>query len=171
MACYVGHVDCLAFALEHGCPVTHWALGCAVKNGHLACVELLVDQGLPEVPFLHSNDNCVIGMDPASARIQGGITPQQWRCIQYILDKGRPIDTGTLITAARNGNVDFVRYLHSAGVPLWDAAWEDDGEDAKAVFMECTCSGCDLYQSAWNKIVPVPRDPEHAHHTLRQQTP
>jgi hypothetical protein len=174
VSCDIGHTECLAFALKHGCQVTDWVLRSAVMEGHPACVELLADQGLLQEllqePLLHAEYCCShifssSGVDSASVR--GPFTPDQVRCIRHVVDKGGPVHPGTLIMAVRSGDVDFVRYLHGAGVPLWECAWEEEGEDGKLVAMDCACGGCDLYDSARNEIVPIPREPKDAAHMLK----
>jgi hypothetical protein len=93
--------------------VDNIVLQTAVMEGHLGCVALLVAHGLPHEPFII----------PVEYRDPMG--PEQARCLQYLAHKGCPIHPDTLIWAAQSGDVDTVRFLHSRGVRLWHAAYED----------------------------------------------
>jgi hypothetical protein len=119
MLCSAGHFDCVRYGIEHGCPLSDAILTAAVNGGHIACVELLVARGLPEAPYLLLDDGSTMGP----------IQPDHLQCMQYLLDNGRVIHPGTLICAARRGDVDAVRFLHGRGVPLWTAACEEDAEE------------------------------------------
>lgn len=99
-----GHVNCLLFALDQGYQLRDSVLEVAVCNGHLACVELLVQRGLPQNPYLHSTQ-------PPS--------PAHKQCIQLMINMGVEIDRQTLVIAANRGDLNFVRWLFERGVPLW----------------------------------------------------
>jgi hypothetical protein len=122
----IEHMDCLAYAVQHGCEVSNYALSTAVSIGNLACVKLLVPHGDAWKPYLHRDTECLVYMDPAVRSIRSPFGPEQMRCLEHILCTGRPIHRWTLIWAARNGDVNLVRFLHRRGVPLWAHAWEED---------------------------------------------
>jgi hypothetical protein len=105
---------CLANLLEHGCPVDDIVFETAIRLGQWESFLVLLDHGLPRrVPYFYKQ------------MYHGNrIGTVQLRCFKHLLDRGCRIDPETLIWAASNGVVDFVRLLHSRGVPLWDRAWE-----------------------------------------------
>lgn len=104
-----GHVHGLFFALDRGYELPDSVLEVAVCHGHLACVEFLIQRGLPRQPYLHS-------MQPPS--------PAHLQCIQLMIDMGVTIDRQTLVIAANRGDLHFVRWLFERGVPLWQSADE-----------------------------------------------
>jgi hypothetical protein len=161
---HVGHADCLAFALQHGCPIDAHDLSTAVRKGHLACVKLLVAHGHFREPYLHKDTDCLMKQDPAKRRIRRPLRREVMRCLEHILAKGCPIHTGTLVWAARQGDAECVRLLHRAGVPLWAHAWEetpqDDYPESKSV--SCACTRCGLWPLAAEKILAIPCTPENA---------
>jgi hypothetical protein len=112
--CCAGHMGCLVFAIQHGCPVNDNVLHAAVKGEQLAVVDLLVTHGLPRAPYV-----CA-----PSRRVGEQMRPDELRCIQRLLGLGRRIHPGSLIQAATRGDVDFVHFLHQRGIPLWEAARE-----------------------------------------------
>jgi hypothetical protein len=118
----VGRTNCLAFALEHNCPVEDSVLDAAVTNGHLECVELLVARGLPHRPYLPAPTNDRVTFSG------GTLGDRQLQCLEHLFVKGCPVHPGILISAAMRGDFDAVRYLHSRGVPLWHHAWENTAD-------------------------------------------
>ncbi len=153
---YAGHVECLAFALEHGADLQDNLLGIAIIKGRLDCVKLLVAKGLPINPYRPGHGypygyNCHFG-------------PEQMRCLQYILDKGCAVDTGALISAARCGDVDLVRFLHRQNVPFWDCTWEECMDDRPLSKIEELSTPKRLEHCQEMNILAVPRNPQHANH-------
>jgi hypothetical protein len=109
-----GHFDCLVFALSHGYVLNDSVvydsfLSAAVKHGRLAVVDLVLQQGLPREPFFLNEFR---------------VGPHSMKCIESLLEKGVAIDPESLIAAARNGDLDFVRMLYKHGIPLWQHARE-----------------------------------------------
>ncbi len=124
--CYVEHLDCLRYAIEHGCPLNDNILTTAVDRGRLASVKLLVSGGLPKWPY----------MLEYNGPTQEPLRPEQLQCMQYLLDNQRVIQPRTLVCAAMRGDLGAVRFLHDRGVQLWTAAWEaerGDGEHQSTV--------------------------------------
>jgi hypothetical protein len=115
----VGHIDCLSYLIENGCPLEDIAMSGAVHGGHLKAVEMLVSCGLPDDPFFLDRQTPYFGR----------FIPNQLRCLEHLLDNGRRIYPAVLIWAAIGGDVDGVRFLHSRGVPLWDSACVEDTKD------------------------------------------
>ncbi len=104
-AAYRGNLDCLAFALSHGYWLGDDVLERAAGSGQVACVDLLIEHGLPRKrPYMYFNKHTL---------------PHEIKCLELMFNKGVPIDPASLIAAAAYGDVDFVRWLHKRGVPLW----------------------------------------------------
>jgi hypothetical protein len=82
------------------------------------------------------------------------------------MDRGSSIHTGTLIVAARRGDVGCVRFLHSRGVPLWDHASDEGAEENDIKARECICMACKMLRFARKKIIGLPCKPEDASHML-----
>ncbi len=57
-----------------------------------------------------------------------------------------------------------MRWLHARGVPLWDAAWEEEVEGS--TIRALPCGRCKFYHCAGKKIIAVPRKPKHASHVF-----
>jgi hypothetical protein len=162
---FAGDLDCLKFAFKHGCPLENFLLDAAIRGSRLRAVKMLVAQGLPNKPFLQA-------YAPTSGGKTGGnLCPDQLRCLQYLLDKGCPIHPATLISAARRGDLDTVRFLHSKGVPLWDAAQEtgatyvdaDDYDDGLGYFAHTPVEIQEYFRREY-KVIAVPQTPEDAAH-------
>jgi hypothetical protein len=151
--CCVGHADCLAYAMEQGCPLRDDMLMRAVVGGHFECVKLLVARGLPEKPLAFDNAGWRLNDNP--------VGPDQLRCLQYLVDNGRPIHTGLLIWVASSGDVDFVRLLNSRGVPLWTGAYAQEayGEDDHMQELRVKTQEDALWQQG---IIGIPEKPEDA---------
>lgn len=110
VAASTAHINCLAFAVTHGYSLEDNVLGNAVICGHLACVEFLTRHGLPHRPYWYWLKD---------------VSPDQMRCLKLMAYRGADFDPATLIVAAVHGNLDFVRWLHERGVPLWQHAEEE----------------------------------------------
>ncbi len=140
-------------------------LSAAVHNGHLACVELLVAHGLPSEPYLHGKHPIIGGHPQAPALIQRPLHlgPAQWRCLQHIVDAGRPVHPGTLILAASAGDETCVRYLHGNGVPLWGQAWEEADDRLLTVKQILGC-GASREDFASRGVIILPRQAHMTRH-------
>jgi hypothetical protein len=106
-AARLGHVNCLAFALAHGHELDDIVMKVAVGNGHMACVDLLIRHGLPHEPYMHY-------IYP--------VPREQMACIEHMAHVGVDIHPDSLTMAARYGDVDYVRWAYTQGVPLWHTA-------------------------------------------------
>jgi hypothetical protein len=133
----------------------------AINRGHLACAEVIVGQRPSERPYFHTYLAC-LEEDAAGAPIIPRAGPSQLRCFRHIIDKEHPIHAGCLILAARNGDVDLVRFLHSRGAPLWDHARDDAAEEPNSSGQACSCISCRLYHLPSKGIIALPCMPEDA---------
>jgi hypothetical protein len=81
-----------------------------------------------------------------------------------MLEKGCSIHPGTLIAAARRGDVDFVRLLHSRGVPLWARASEEKALDTESATTAHSWMLYKVHSCMLRNVMPIPPDPETAKH-------
>ncbi len=89
------------------------------------------------------------------------LSPNQLRCFQHLFDKGCRIHPGTLVSAARFGDLGLVRLLHSRGVPLWEWVWDEPTEEEWPGLRLCLCK---LYDDAIAGRLVVPHQPAAAKH-------
>ena len=99
-----GHLACLQYAREHGCPWDIRTCGSAALQGHLACLAYAHEHGCP-----WDVSTCV------DATLNGHLA-----CLQYAHEHGCPWDQGTCSNAALNGHLDCLAYAHEHGCP-----WND----------------------------------------------
>jgi hypothetical protein len=165
--CYAGHLDCLNYLLERGCELDDDTVKTTVMSGQLESLKVMVARGYPLKPF---DMELVVG--------EGGrFTPDQLRCIEHLLDNGRPVKTNTLIMAARSGDLDTVRLFHTRGVPLWDGACveepeaegeaEDGGRRDPMAWMVKLVRKQDLREKKIIAVRQPPEDPEVMWQALR----
>jgi hypothetical protein len=155
--------------MEHGSSRFHdlsFMLYVAIMEGHLTCVELLAARFPQEKTYLHAPRSCVdyaIGAHERT-RYVGPMTPTQLRCLQHVLDSGCRIHPGTLVSAAMRGDTEFVRWLHSRGVPLWEHAWHlRTHEEWRALPPFCACSQYELADGD-EPVLGVPDEPGAVRH-------
>jgi hypothetical protein len=154
-------MDCLTYALQHGCPVDDDALTAAVHIGNLGCVKLLTARSHTSEPYIHEPEWRWYLHDPGRW-IKRPLGPEPMRCLEHIVGTGRPVHRRTLFWAVRNGDVDLVRFLHRRNVPLWTHAWE---EEPRRCFLEavlCVCGGCSFCHGATERVISIPCEPENA---------
>ncbi len=77
----------------------HFTTVLAVRRGHFGCLKYAVENGCPLELALYREDVC---------------TPQQFQCIEYVLQLGLPIDVGGLAAACRNSNSAYLKILIEA---------------------------------------------------------
>jgi hypothetical protein len=94
-----GHLGCLEYLHEHGCPwnesTCHWA----ARGGHLECLKYAHEHGCP-----WNEDTC-------RAAAQNGHT----ECLKYAHEHGCPWDERTCIKAVQNGHDDCLKYARDNG--------------------------------------------------------
>jgi hypothetical protein len=132
----------------------------AITRGDLACVELLIPHRDPSEHYLHAPRTCE-DLHATPTGHENPMAPNQLRCLQLLFDKGCQIHPGTVISAARFGDVDFLRFLHARGVPLWTYAWQEWTKDDWFCLMPPRCV-CRLYDHAQEGTFPIPYPPEDA---------
>jgi hypothetical protein len=98
-----GHLECLRYAHEHGCPWGAETCNSAAKAGHLNCLLFSLEHG------------CPWDLRTSYYATESG----HLDCLQYLHEHGCPWSAGTCSTAAIAGRLDCLQYLHEHGCP-WD---------------------------------------------------
>ena len=105
--CYIassyGHLDCLIYAHEHGCPWDEKTCCIAGMNGHLDCLTYTHEHGCP-----WDSETC------SDAASYGHLN-----CLTYAHEHGCPWDEWTCACASSAGHLDCLAYTHEHGCP-WD---------------------------------------------------
>lgn len=129
-----GHLHCLRYLHENGCPKSRSAFSMAAKGGHLHVLEYLriemgltpdpTDEGICEtaarqgrrdiLEWAHSNFGCAWGRTCEYAAAEGHLA-----CLQYAHENGCWWNFATCREAAGGGHLDCLRYAHTNGC-LWD---------------------------------------------------
>ena len=97
-----GHLECLRYAHERGCPWDRYTCSIAASGGHLECLGYLHEHGCPWDGF-----TCFC------AASRGHL-----ECLRYARERGCPWDTRTIMGAATSGHLECLRYAHERGCPL-----------------------------------------------------
>ncbi len=101
-----GHLDCLKYAHEHGCPWDEDTCSRAAKGGHLDCLKYAYEH---DCPWAESEDETCW-----KAALGGHLD-----CLKYAHEQGFPWDDWTCSRAAKGGHLDCLKYAHEQGCP-WD---------------------------------------------------
>ena len=96
-----GHLDCLRYAREHGCPWNEWTCLFAVSNGHLDCLRYAHENGCPwnEVTCAHAASNGHLD------------------CLRYARENGCCWDKRTCEGAAKYGQLECLKYACARKCP------------------------------------------------------
>ena len=100
-----GHLECLRYAHENGCPWDVYTCASAAGGGHLECLR-----------YAHEN-GCPWGGATCASAAGGG----HLECLRYAHENGCPWGGATCASAARGGHLECLRYAHENGCP-WDGA-------------------------------------------------
>ena len=96
-----GHIDALKYAAERGCPVApitcSFGVYCDENSPHFECMKYIFD----------NHDQT---FDSISA-----ITRGHFACFRYAHDHGAPWSKDIVVTAARMGKVDYLKYAFEEG--------------------------------------------------------
>jgi hypothetical protein len=103
MAANRGHLECLRYAHEHGCPWDIETTWIAAKRRHLECLRYAHEHGCPW-------DEEICWM----AALDGNL-----ECLKYAHEHGCPWDKETCRWAASSGHLECLKYAHEHGCP-WD---------------------------------------------------
>ena len=128
-----GHLECLKYAIEHGCDFDGATLRVAVENGHLDCAQYLLDTraeiygkycrddydicdeaaregNLDKLKSLHE-DGFVWGEGVCEAAAENG----HLDCLKYAIEEGCPCDDVSHRLAVENGHLECAQYLREQG--------------------------------------------------------
>jgi hypothetical protein len=125
-----GHLVCLRYLHEKGCPLDSWTCATASNNGHLDCLKYAHENGCPWdvrtckyaavgghldcLKYAHEN-GC-----PWDDRIcTHTVLRGHLLCLKYAHENGCPWNSDTCSQAASGGYLDCLKYLHENGCP-WD---------------------------------------------------
>jgi hypothetical protein len=131
-----GHLDCLKYAHEHGCPCPNMDPCIALQEGHLACVYYILDHDLPWNPLMLAN--CAVRNDQGDvlrsilqrrqmAEYSYLIVPAGGRgslaCLRVLVEHFQDLHmfAYAMYKATSRGHIACVRYLHSVGC-VWARA-------------------------------------------------
>jgi hypothetical protein len=114
-----GHLKCLQFAHENGCPWNEETFSYAAKNGHLDCLEFLYEKNCP-----WDEETC------ARAAENGHL-----KCLQFAHENGCPWDKNECLKLAiknnKNSIINFIENLN-----------EKKDEVADGSLISSTCNIC-----------------------------
>ncbi|ATZ80151.1 ankyrin repeat domain-containing protein [Bodo saltans virus] len=94
-----GHLECLKYAHENGCPWNMLTCEYAAKYGHLECLK-----------YLHEN-GCPWNILTCAYAAQNG----HLECLKYAHENGCPWNEYTCLNAAGNGHLECFKYAHENG--------------------------------------------------------
>ncbi len=96
-----GHLECLKYLYENGCPFGKSVCVSAASNGHLDCLKYLHEQG------------CYLHVETTAYAARNG----HLECLKYAHESGFPWDENTTAFAARKGHLECLKYAHEHGCP------------------------------------------------------
>lgn len=123
-----GQLDCLKYAVSHGCPLYYNAACAATKNNHFDCLVYIAECDVkpswdPEViryALIYGRLDCLVyavsnGCPWCSNATSIAATYGNLDCLVYIISKGCPWSPTTTCVAAYNGNLDCLAYAAEHG--------------------------------------------------------
>ena len=113
VAAFEGHLDCLRYLDKNGCPWDQNTCAGAAKGGHLDCLKYLHENGCP-----WNTRACFAAAGVGSLD-----------CLKYLHENGCPWNTKTCDVAAKESHFDCLKYLHENGCP-----WDEKTYEAAAVY-------------------------------------
>ena len=117
MAAKAGHIDCLVFLHEHGCGWDKRVYLQAAEHGHFDCIQYSFENGLPWPDQEGSAYSTII------ERI---VKHNRFEMLMYVIENDLPLSAEALVTAAAQGQIDFVYALLDASCSTnEDATWYD----------------------------------------------
>ena len=99
-AAETGHVDCLRYAYAHGCPCNVLTVTYAAHGGRLECLAFLHHCGIVG----DETTTAAASHDPA--------------CLRFLHERGCPWDEQTTACAAETGCLESLAYAHEHGCPI-----------------------------------------------------
>ena len=126
---YAGHLDCLIYAHENGCPWGEMTTLNTALTGHLDCMKYAHENGCPW------NERTT-----SRAALTGHL-----ECLIYAHENGCPWCPYTTSNAAKNGHLDCLKYAHENGCPC--------DEQATLSHLEKHVSKIDLDDKWWRSFL------------------
>ena len=123
-----GHLQCLQYLREQGCPWDEYIPAIAARNGHLHCLRYLREQGCPWNEYA-----------PDWAVRNGHL-----HCLRYLREQGCPWNSQAPTNAAQNGHLQCLQYLREQGCP-----WNEPATEAITRIAEkpLTANELDIYMN------------------------
>ena len=131
IAAKIGHLECLRYLHEHGCPWDSMTCSSAASRGHLECLKYAHEHGCPWdsytcyyaaiggrfecLKYAHEH-GCSWNLLTSS----GAASEGHLECLKYAHEHGCPWDAKTCCYAAACGHLECLVYAHEHGCP-WDA--------------------------------------------------
>lgn len=125
----VGHLDCLQFLHEHGCPLHKDVCRWSACNGKLDCLRYTHEHGASwgqsttawAAEF--NNVKCLAyamdhGCPVDKVAMSMAAKTGSLECVTYLCDRDCPFDEMATQWAARNGHLDCLQYLCEHGCPF-----------------------------------------------------
>jgi len=100
-AAYYGHLECLKYAHENGCPWDKYTCEYAAYNGHLECLKYAHENGCP-----WGADTCI-----------NAVTNGHLECLKYAHENGCSWDESICEKAAEYGHLECLKYALEHNCP------------------------------------------------------
>ena len=100
-AAFNGHLDCLRYAHEKGCPWNIRTASFAADGGQLGCLKYVHENGCPWHRFTTSH------------AAENG----HFDCLKYAYENGSPWNEFTILYAAKYGDLNSLKYAYENGCP------------------------------------------------------
>jgi hypothetical protein len=99
MAAKKGHLECLKYAHENGCPWNSDTCSNAAQKGHIECLK-----------YAHEN-GCKLRSGICSSAAENG----HLECLKYVHENGCEWSSDTCRDIAENGQIECLKYAHENG--------------------------------------------------------
>lgn len=98
-----GHLECLKYAHENGCPWGEKICSSAAQYGHLDCLKYAHENGCPWDEW---------------TTIEASKYRDSVECLKYAIENGCPMDRIVSIHIAEHGDIELLKCVHKMGCPL-----------------------------------------------------
>jgi len=157
-----GHIQCLMYALENGCPLPGNACELAARYGQVDCYWYLRQQGvsqgtnicteavrgsilqnLPEFTLTKDILHCVLEQNPIRSvkAFVEAVKRGHMKIVRFLVHQHYPYNLAVYMAAVENGQLECLQYLHVNG---------------------CNCDQATVYHLCEKFVALSPHVPEHA---------